>query len=233
MFPLLLITATSVEGRPVREGLSELERLDFPLGELYRGHFAHLPVFLAHLGVGKVNTAAGLALALEATGAETVLQFGVGGAFPGSGLEPGELALAAHELHLDSGLRDGGGWHDMRALGFPLLDGRPPYYNLFPIHPELLIALKKITGALSGGFGTSENVTGTFEEEERLAGQHGVIVESMEGAAAAQVCTALRVPFGELRGISNLVGERDKRNWRLAAAVLAANQAVLDLLREC
>lgn len=222
-----------MEGREVREALSALERLDAPLGELYRGHFAHLPVFLAHLGIGKVNTAAGLVLALGATGARAVLQFGIGGAFPGSGLAPGGLAVATHELHLDSGVRDDSGWHDMKALGFPLLEGHPPYYNLFPTHPELTTALTKVTGAPSGNFGTSETVTGSPAEAERLAERHGVLVESMEGAAAAQVCTALRVPFGEVRGISNHVGERDKGNWRIPEATQAASRAVLDLLREC
>ena len=42
-----------------------------------------------------------------------------------------------------------------------------------------------------------------------LAARFNAICENMEGAAAAQVCTLYEVPFLELRGISNLVEDRN------------------------
>jgi futalosine hydrolase len=44
----------------------------------------------------------------------------------------------------------------------------------------------------------------------------------MEGAAVAQVAAALHVPLYQVRGVSNLVGDRDKSNWRVADAVTAS-----------
>jgi futalosine hydrolase len=221
----LLVTATGLEAEPLKRALP-WRPLPFPLGELFE-----LPardLYLAHLGVAKVNTAAGLALALSTLEPARVVQFGIGGAFAGSGLSLQEVAVATQETHLDTGVRLEDSWHDMAALGFPLVG---EFYNTFPTDPELTRSLSAATGALPCAFGTAETVTGSFAHAEVLYGQFGVAVESMEGAAAAQVCTALGVPFAELRGVSNVVGERDKRRWALRGAVDAVNGGVLAYLR--
>jgi futalosine hydrolase len=221
----LLVTATALEAAPLK-GALPWSPLPFPLGELYE-----LPAFdlyLAHLGVAKVNTAAGLALALSTLEPERVVQFGIGGAFAGSGLGLEQVAVATQETHLDTGVQLDGSWHDMAALGFPLLR---EHFNVFPTDPALTQTLAALTRATPCAFGTSETVTGSFAHAEVLYGRFGVAVESMEGAAAAQVCVALGVPFAELRGISNTVGERDKSRWAIHGAVQAVNQAVLSYLR--
>jgi len=57
-----------------------------------------------------------------------------------------------------------------------------------------------------------------------------VSIESMEGAAAAQVADRLGLPFAEVRGVSNLVGERDKRAWDLRSAIAHSCRALRALL---
>ena len=63
---------------------------------------------------------------------------------------------------------------------------------------------------LAGPFVTSSTVTGTDEEARLMASAGARVAESMEGAAAAHVCALFGVPFLELRGISNVVGDRDR-----------------------
>lgn len=224
----LLITATETEGKPLRESLQEVCKLEFPLGQLYSGHIRGQEVYLAHLGVAKVNTAAGLALAIHTSKPERVIQFGVGGAYVGSFLSVGMIAVAEREVHLDTGVRAAEGWLGMEEVGFPLLDH---LYNVFPTDEALTLALERTTGAVRGVFGTSETITGNFEDAEVLQRRFDLSVESMEGAAAAQVCAALGVPFAELRGVSNIVGERDKRAWNIPLAVRSVNEALLDFLK--
>ncbi|ADI14403.1 futalosine hydrolase [Truepera radiovictrix] len=217
----LLITATALEAAPLK-ALPWRAR-PFPLGELYA-----LPggLYLAHLGVAKVNTAAGLALALQQLAPEAVVQFGVGGAFAASGLPLGGVAVASGEVHMDTGVQLERGWQDMEALGFPLLPGPPPRFNHFPTDLALSAALAEAARAPRVLFGTSECVTGSFGAAARLYARFGAAIESMEGAAAAQVCAALKVPFAEVRGVSNRVGERDKARWDLPGAVRAVNAAL-------
>jgi futalosine hydrolase len=52
----------------------------------------------------------------------------------------------------------------------------------------------------------------------------------MEGAAAAHVCALYGVPFLEVRGISNLVGDRDRQSWQVEEAVAVAGRAALALV---
>jgi futalosine hydrolase len=49
----------------------------------------------------------------------------------------------------------------------------------------------------------------------------------MEGAAIVHVARLSGVPVGEVRGISNLVGRRDRASWRLGEAALRARQALI------
>lgn len=221
----LLVTATGLEAAPLKSVLPWLP-LPFALGELYE-----LPahdLYLAHLGVAKVNTAAGLTLALHTIEPGRVVQFGIGGAFAGSGLRLEQVAAATRETHMDTGVALEDDWRDMASLGFPLVR---EHFNTFPTDAALTQTLAVLTRATPCAFGTSETVTGSFGRAEVLRGRFGVAVESMEGAAAAQVCTALGVPFAELRGVSNAVGERDKGRWALGGAVGAVNRAVLSYLR--
>lgn len=221
----LLITATGLEASPLKKALT-WEPLPSFYGELLR--LSGQDIYLAHLGVAKVNTAAGLALALHTLEPDNVIQFGIGGTFAEAGLGLGQVAVATREIHLDTGVQLEDDWQGMETLGFPLLEG---HYNTFSTDDELAQTLVALTGATPCAFGTSETVTGYPALAASLYRRFGVAVESMEGAAAAQVCTALGVPFAELRGISNVVGKRDKARWDIGGAVRAVNQAVLEYLQ--
>jgi futalosine hydrolase len=230
----LLITATKLEAEPVRHELTNLEQLDFPLGELWRGVVtpSNLTIHLAHFGIGKVNTAAGLALAIERLKPTSVIQFGIGGAYVNSFASIGTVMAATHDIHIDSGVRTAEGWQGMAQVGFPLLvKGAETHYNVFPTDKTLTQLFVDAVGLPTGIFATSETITGTFDEGTAIQEQFDVSIESMEGAAAAHVCLALGVPFAEIRAVSNIVGERDKRNWDIRLAVKRVNAVVLDALR--
>jgi futalosine hydrolase len=49
----------------------------------------------------------------------------------------------------------------------------------------------------------------------------------MEGAAAVQIASRYGIPIGEIRGISNFTGKRDRGSWRVKEAAAAAQEALL------
>ena len=55
----------------------------------------------------------------------------------------------------------------------------------------------------------------------------------MEGAAAAHICALYEVPFLEIRGISNLVADRDRGSWQVDRAVAVAGRAALASWLRC
>ncbi len=183
----------------------------------------HVPVVVT--GVGAVNAAIGLTRFLEREGAERVISCGIGGAYPslkapGSGLAIGDAVWAVSECYGDLGAGSADGFLDMEALGFPVLPG---LYNTLPlqIFPE------------SGGrrFVTVNTCTGDDAGAKALALRTGGAVESMEGAAIAHVAALYGIPCGEVRGISNPVGNRDRAAWRVRDAAIAAQEALLAFIR--
>ena len=230
----LFITATKLEANLLHK-YAKCRPLDFFLGELYECNYQDKDFYLVHSGVGKVNTAATLALAITTLKPKSVIQFGIGGAFIGAFLAIGHVVIATDEVHLDSGVRLKNGWQDMQALGFPLIRGETNFYNKIPTDRKLTDEIQQLTGAIPCIFGTSETITGDFEEAKILQERFDsfdVSIESMEGAAAAQICMALGIPFVELRGVSNIVGERNKAAWNIPVAITKVNEAIKKILED-
>ena len=59
--------------------------------------------------------------------------------------------------------------------------------------------------------------------------KYNVAIESMEGAALHYVCIQKNIPFLQIRGISNQVGERDKSKWHFKEAIQSSNQLLHDI----
>jgi futalosine hydrolase len=72
--------------------------------------------------------------------------------------------------------------------------------------------------------------TGSDAAARTIEARTGGAVESMEGAAVVHVAALAGIPVGEIRGISNMVGRRDKSAWRVKEAAVAVQEALLDWL---
>jgi futalosine hydrolase len=74
-------------------------------------------------------------------------------------------------------------------------------------------------------------VSGDGEVARRRFSRYEAFAENMEGSAVAQTCFRFKIPMMECRGISNMAGDRDKRNWRLEMAILHCRSIVQKCLR--
>lgn len=239
--PLLLLSATEFEVEPLAGAFEPADEVSaaLPAGwRARRGALEGVPTVAVATGVGKVNAATLTALAVAALKPSALLLVGIGGAYPGAGLVTGEAAFALSETHVDTGVGHGASWQGLESIGFPLLPttgaGSAPVYNRLPLAPGSAPLAKRL-GLSAVPFATSEAVTADAATASLLRSFHGVAVESMEGAAVAQVAAALQVSLYQVRGVSNLVGDRDKTNWRISDAVAAScrtARAAVPLLTE-
>lgn len=202
--------------------------------ELRTGSLAGVPVVITAGGIGKANTAAAIAAVHATAKVSAVLQLGIGGAYPaargGTFVPLGTVAVAASEYDLDLGVGAGPDWTGLESLGFAAVATDPPTFNLIPCHAQLSARAARTISSPLLPFATSDSVTADMATAVRIAEGVGAAVESMEGAAAAQVCLALGLPFVELRAISNQVGVRDKDQWRIREAIAVAAGAALEAL---
>ena len=150
-----------------------------------------------------------------------------------NGARPGDLVLATEEIYADTGSSSPEGWLSAEDLGLPMVEiAGTKFYNRFPLDAQLVkMAAKVLPEAVVGPFITVSKVSGLWREAEELAVRWGAVAESMEGAAAAHICALYEVPFLEVRGISNMVGDRDRSSWCLEEAVATASTAALALCR--
>jgi futalosine hydrolase len=173
---------------------------------------------LVRMGVGAVNAAHAVTIAVLQDKPSAILVCGVGGAYPGAGLRIGDVVSAELECYGDLGAASPAGFLDMKALGFPVVES-PRLYNDLPLQ---LFPTDRRTK-----FVTVSTCTGTDATARSLEARTGGAVENMEGAAVAHVAHLHQIPVGEVRGISNIVTNRDTSAWRLKEAALAAQEAAL------
>ncbi len=184
-------------------------------------------------GPGKVNAAHATALAISGLSPTGVLNFGIGGGLPGSGLQLLEITLADSEHYADEGVFTERGFMDLSFLRLPLIrSGGKEYYNSFPITSSLRARLRsalKDAGIpfREGPFITVSTVTGTDERARLLRRRYRAVCENMEGAAVAHVCLMHGVDFAELRCISNFAGRRDRRKWKTEEAARRLQECIL------
>lgn len=205
---------------------------------LFRADLAGNELLLAQTGIGKVNAASAATLLLERYAPDLIINTGCGGAFAGSGLEVGDLAVAESECLADEGVQTPGGWHGMELIGIPLYEGRGErIFNTIPVDGQL--ARRAVDCAAANGFRaglgpflTVSTCSGTALQGEELLRRFPAVCENMEGAAVAQVALIYGVPCLEVRGISNMVEDRDLSRWDLKRAVGEAQRFLSRYLEE-
>lgn len=222
--PLLILTATAFEQQRLRDSLQQVTIQHKGHRTWVRGVIDIRSVVLIETGIGVVNTAQALTVALQEVSPEFVLQIGIGGAYLSSGLDKGDLALATEENYGDLGVITPAGWSPADEIGIPILSADRNYYNTYPVDPTLVARAQHILEqsgecVVQGPFITVQQCTGRKDIGNELAARFNAICENMEGAAAAHVCTLYAVPFLELRAISNRVEDRNKDAWDIPGAV--------------
>jgi futalosine hydrolase len=233
---IALVAAVALEVQPLLGRLEGPRPITVGRRPATVGRLAGREVVVLPGGMGKANAAQALTALLEHHAVHGILNLGVGGAYPGSGLAVGEVALATEEIYGDEGVQAPSGWLSTEGIGIPMLEtAAARHFNRFPLDAALVAAARRRleeTGfeVGAGPFVTVSCCSGTTRRGVEIAERFGALCESMEGAALAHVATLYGVPLLELRGISNAVEDRDLSRWRLREAVDAACSAALAVL---
>lgn len=238
MKPIVIIAAVPLEIELLEKALEHSGRVKAGGYEYVEGTIADLRVLVCAGGAGKANAAAATAVMIDRYQPQLVINTGCAGAYIGSGLVVGNLVVASEEVLADDGVVVEDGWKDLRYMNLPSVkQGGMCCYNMLPLSrhaAEKAMQLADYYGVyiMRGRFATVSTCSGTSLNGAELSHRWKALVESMEGAAVAQVCLRCGVDCLEIRGISNMVEERDLEKWDIPKAVESAQRFVLKYLEE-
>lgn len=239
---ICLISSVSEEGNLILRNIKGCRVPSSPILRIIQGRIQDKAVAYAVSGMGKTNAAHAATILIEKFSPEIVILFGIGGTYPSSGLRVGDIAVAEKEIYGDEGVLTKEGFQGTEFIRIPLLKkGRKKYFNEFPLDKRLARRCLSIleldhsplplaTEAKTGPFVTVSACTGTKKRALELEKKHNAICENMEGAAVAHVCAMYKIPVIEMRGVSNIVEDRDRSKWDLALAAENCQKAVIEVL---
>lgn len=187
-------------------------------------HFSSIKLLVT--GVGAIASSFALTEAAGKELPDMIIQIGIGGSFS-SALAIGSAVAVEKEVIADMGAVEEGGYKSIFEMGLVDNDAHP-YNNgaLINTYSDLLSmsGIRTVVGL------TVNEITTHPEKTNLFNNQYGAEIESMEGAALHYVCIMKKIPFLQIRGISNMVGERDKSKWKINEAINSASDACIGLI---
>lgn len=229
--PVGLMASVPLESALIRKEIRNARSITPSLltGRLGGNHVAYITS-----GIGIANAAHAATLLIEGVSPRLVILFGIGGAYHGSALKKGDVALAEKEVYADTGVLVREGLRGLDYMGIPLLRrGNRRFYNDFPLDRKAAALALRLSGGgvRPGVFLTVSQCTGTLTRARALRRKYNAICENMEGASVAQICARYGVPLLELRGISNMVEDRNPDVWEKKLAATNCQKVVMEILR--
>ena len=170
-------------------------------------------------GVGPVEAAIATARAIAISPPEIVVNAGIAGGFRDR-TAVGEAFAIASDALAELALEDGG--------PVPPLPGGAQLIERIESSPHLLANAAR-AGARLGNAVTVATITTSQARADALSSRFDADVEAMEGFAVLRAAAIAEIPAIELRGISNLVGPRERGEWDFDAGARAV-AALLDRL---
>jgi futalosine hydrolase len=213
---ILVTAATSLEIKPFHEYLAQTGGPDG----------CHIEILVG--GIGGMHTAWHLGRHLAKNRPDVAIQAGIAGSFRHS-WPLGQVVIIGREQLGDLGVDDAGTFKDLFDIGL-WQSGQPPFegsgllnsFTGLPFVPDLPVA-----GSVS-----INTVSGSQPAIQRLQEKYAPDIESMEGAAFHYACLQEKVPFLQLRSISNYVEVRDKSKWNIPLAVKQLNEALIAYVQQ-
>lgn len=183
--------------------------------------FARAGVTVLETGVGPVDAALATSRALARATYRAVVNAGIGGGFRGRATV-GDLVIIESEQYVELGREDG------EPLILP--GGRTLATSVASDAALLATARGALPDAAFGAGITSATITTSDARAARLNARYAPSVESMEGFAVLHAAARAGVPAIEVRGISNLVGDRATSGWDFRSGSAAALRGLDALL---
>lgn len=208
---ILIISATEFEKKEIKNKLQFCSNISYLI-----------------TGVGIPATVFNLTKYLENNKPDLIINIGIAGAY-NSLLDIGTLVKVERDYFADLGMeKDSGGFEDLFDTGFMKLNEQPFKEKALEgsYSGKLFFDLKKVVGA------TVNKVSGTKQTSSLISQKYNAGIETMEGAAVFYVALQYEIPCVQIRAVSNMAGDRDKKNWNIQKAVKSLTDCAFEQLKK-
>src|SRR5690554_593270 len=220
---LLIVSATDFEIQKIMEFLKGNFEFKPENNSFNKGN---LKIKICISGIGSLMTTYHLSKSIVGFQPDFVVQLGVCGSF--SKITPlEEIVIVKSEIMGDTGAEDKDKLLDVFDLNliekndFPFKDKK----LINPLHQYPFQKVAPLVDAITVNktAGKLETISGRIEN-------YNPDVESMEGAALHYVCLQEKIPFVQIRSVSNYVEIRDKSKWKMKEAIFKLNKWFIEEL---
>lgn len=197
---ILIVTATEMEAEALGHPDEGIHRIEYLV-----------------TGVGMMETTFSLTKKLHTSEFDLVINAGIAGSFDRD-LKIGEVVMVKEEILSELGAEDGDDFIPVSEMGLKAewQWKNSPSFEFLPFKQVRSVTVNNVHG----------NEKSITKIVERLDPQ----IENMEGAAVFFVCQKHKVPFIELRAISNYVERRDKDKWNIPLALSELKNALAHVI---
>ncbi|MBL7738543.1 MAG: futalosine hydrolase [Chitinophagaceae bacterium] len=197
-----------------------------PFLDHYRRSDSAQDIDVLATGIGLVSATYALAKQVSIKKPMLVIQAGIAGCFD-KNIPLGSVVIIKQDLIADLSVMENNQLLTMFDTGL-VKATQPPYSKGWLVNPdkELVkrIRLKAVKAVTVNHITTSKMMIKLYKEK------FNPVAESMEGAALHYVCLMEKIPFLQIRSISNFVGQRDKKEWNIKEAVINLNKEIAGII---
>jgi len=185
----------------------------------------NLQVDVLITGVGLVASTYSITKQLQIRRPDIIIQAGIAGCFD-KNIALGSVVVVKQEAIGDQAVIESGKMKTLFDLGLVEKDQFPFSKGWLINKSEYVkkVKLKKVKGITINEITTSKQKIGFYQDS------FDPVIESMEGAALHYVCLLEKIPFLQIRSISNYIGERNKRKWDIKESINNLNKELIRLL---
>jgi futalosine hydrolase len=154
-----------------------------------------------------------------------VIQAGIAGTFKNQ-YPLGQTFAVKSDLFADLGIQEKDQFFTLFEKGFANENAFPNTNGRMENTNENYFSSKPVNAI------TINTVSDSLAQSELYKKKYDADIESMEGAAFHYVCILEKIPFLQIRSISNFVGERVKTNWKMKEAIDSLNENLIRIIHE-
>ncbi len=202
---------------------------EFELGpsvkELQQQYPGRIEILITGVGMMAATYALTKKISLQKPG--MIIQAGVAGSLNGQ-IQPGAVVVILSETIGDLGVEEQGEFRPISKLALADQDELPWSGGKLVNEHELLetCGLPMVHAVTVNEISTNPKRMKYYHESLKAD------VETMEGAALHYTALQEQVPFLQVRSISNFVGERNKAEWLLDAAIINLDKKLAELVHK-